>query len=252
MFYEVEVTLRTLRKEGIASFCNKLGIYFRHLCSAPVFLCRRPPTNDPVEKVIDFAYSAAGGLVQPGQVRSEILQLADLVKKHQPRIVVEIGTANGGTLFLWCQLAHPEAMVVSIDLPIGGLLGGGSPRWKTFLFRKFARKGQRVCLIRANSQSPATVQQLQSLLGGRKIDYLFIDGDHTYEGVKADFQIYRPLVAPNGIIAFHDICHHSSVVLNCKVDAFWQEIRNQHRHAEFIENPGQGWAGIGVLFLSEG
>jgi len=36
-------------------------------------------------------------------------------------------------------------------------------------------------------------------------DFLFIDGDHTYEGVEGDFEMYSPLVRRGGIIAFHDI-----------------------------------------------
>ncbi|MGD0743610.1 MAG: class I SAM-dependent methyltransferase, partial [Verrucomicrobiota bacterium] len=203
--------------------------------------------NDSIEKLVDFTYSAAFGLIQPGQVRSEILQLAGLVQKHQPRTVVEIGTARGGTLFIWSKLAHPEAVIASIDLP-GGIHGGGYPLWKTFLYRRFAGRNQRVCLIRANSQSPGTVQKLKSVIGSRKIDFLFIDGDHTYDGVRADFQNYSPLVSPNGMIAFHDVCFHS-LTSDCRVDVFWREIRNKYRHVEFIKDSNQGWAGIGVLLL---
>jgi len=37
-----------------------------------------------------------------------------------------------------------------------------------------------------------------------KIDFLFIDADHSYEGVKADFEAWSPKVKEDGIIAFHD------------------------------------------------
>ena len=161
--------------------------------------------------------------------------------------MVEIGTANGGTLFLWHQFAHSEAVIISIDLP-GGVHGGGCPFWKTLLFKKFVKKNQKLRLIRADSRSPQTLEKLSSLLAGRKIDFLFIDGDHTYEGVKADFQNYSAFMSSNGMIAFHDICGHQSLQ-NCQVDVFWSEIRNKYRNIEFIENPNQGWGGIGVLFL---
>ena len=36
------------------------------------------------------------------------------------------------------------------------------------------------------------------------IGFLFIDGDHRYEGVKKDFELYSPKVKVDGIIAFHD------------------------------------------------
>ena len=38
----------------------------------------------------------------------------------------------------------------------------------------------------------------------RKIDFLFIDGDHSYIGIKRDVQDWIPLVKKNGIICFHD------------------------------------------------
>ena len=37
-----------------------------------------------------------------------------------------------------------------------------------------------------------------------KIDYLHIDADHTYEGVKNDFELYSTLLSENGIISIHD------------------------------------------------
>jgi len=37
-----------------------------------------------------------------------------------------------------------------------------------------------------------------------KIDYLHIDGDHSYEGVKRDFELYSTIMNPNGIISIHD------------------------------------------------
>jgi len=48
---------------------------------------------------------------------------------------------------------------------------------------------------------------------------LFPDGDHSYEGVKRDFEMYSPLVRPGGIIAFHD------TVFMDGVRRFWAELK---------------------------
>jgi hypothetical protein len=37
-----------------------------------------------------------------------------------------------------------------------------------------------------------------------KIDFLFIDGDHSYEGVKTDFELYSKIISDNGVIVLHD------------------------------------------------
>ena len=62
--------------------------------------------------------------------------------------------------------------------------------------------------MRANSHNLDTLNKVKRILADRPIDLLFIDGDHTYVGVKMDFEMYRPLVRKGGIIAFHDIVPH--------------------------------------------
>jgi hypothetical protein len=84
-----------------------------------------------------------------------------------------------------------------------------------------------------------------------KIDFLFIDGDHRYSGVKKDWKLYSPLVKRNGLIVFHDILPHPKVPL-CKVDKLWNEIKNNYKHREFIDrhdDRGWGqWGGIGAIY----
>ena len=55
-----------------------------------------------------------------------------------------------------------------------------------------------------------------------KIDYLHIDGDHSYEGVKKDFELYSTIMSENGIITIHDVdqTYHDTFVVteNAKQD----------------------------------
>jgi hypothetical protein len=55
-----------------------------------------------------------------------------------------------------------------------------------------------------------------------KIDYLHIDGDHSYEGVKKDFELYSTIMSENGIITIHDIdqTYHDTFIVteNAKED----------------------------------
>ena len=246
MIYELKITWRTIRKEGWGSFFNKLATYFRQFSQGVFFMFRHLPRNVPPDQLVDFGLNASSGFLQMCQVRSEIVQAANLVAQRQPKTVVEIGTAHGGTLFLWCRLAHPEATVVSIDLP-GGIHGGGYPYWKSFIYRRFPVARQKLHLLRGDSHKPEMLASLKTLLpGDGKVDLLFIDGDHTYNGVKSDFEMYRSLVRPGGIILFHDICVMAPE-LNCQVDVLWNELKQKLRTSEFIENAGQGRFGIGVV-----
>ena len=93
---------------------------------------------------------------------------------------------------------------------------------------------------------------MKALLAGRQIDFLFIDGDHTYEGVKQDFQMYSPLVRKGGVVAFHDVVEHDLAhdpTGTCKVDVFWREIKQNYRNKEILVEENQKCAGIGVLYL---
>jgi len=85
------------------------------------------------------------------------------------------------------------------------------------------------------------------MLADRPLDVLFIDGDHSYGGVKADWEMYGPLVAPDGLIAFHDIVPHRPET-ECEVYTLWQELKTRFAHREIIANIGQSWGGIGIIW----
>jgi len=152
-----------------------------------------------------------------------------------------------GTLFLFSRITDPEATIISVDLP-GGAFGGGYPEWKMPLFEGFAKNGQRIKLLRADSHSTETIDLVKTALDGRLIDFLFIDGDHTYEGVKTDFEMYSPLVREGGIIAFHDIVPGSLENVG-GVSKYWSEIKLNFNYTEIVNDWNQGGYGIGVIYL---
>ncbi|MEM0233191.1 MAG: class I SAM-dependent methyltransferase [Candidatus Nezhaarchaeales archaeon] len=185
--------------------------------------------------------------IQPAQIKEEIVQLLNVLARVRPRVLLEIGTANGGSLFLFCQVAEPDATIISVDLP-GGPFGGGYPEWRIPLYKSFAKERQRIHLIRADPHDPKTLEIVKKILGNSKLDFLFIDGDHTYEGVKRDFEMYSLLVRKGGIIAFHDIVEHPPET-GCEVSRFWNEIKYSYSYIEIVKSWNQKWAGIGVIYV---
>jgi len=181
---------------------------------------------------------------------SELSPLIRLLKRRSLRIIVEIGTGKGGTLYAWCKIAEPNALIVSIDLP-GGPFGGGYSLKEMKRFRSYKRKSQKIFFFRKDSHRKGTKEELIRKLNGKEIDFLFIDGDHRYTMVKKDWKLYAPLVKKNGLIVLHDILFHPKVP-QCKVDILWNEIKKQYRHIEFIDkydDRGWGqWGGIGVIY----
>jgi Methyltransferase domain len=77
---------------------------------------------------------------------------------------------------------------------------------------------------------------------------LFIDGDHRYEGVKADFENYASLVRIGGLIGFHDIVDGPVDEVGGVPD-FWRELKATGvRFVELVDvYRAEGSCGIGVL-----
>ena len=201
--------------------------------------------NYTSESLIDYAFNKNEGLIKPFQIKSEILRLLKIIKKEKPKIVIEIGTAGGGTLFLISKSIPEDSLIISIDLP-GGSFGYGYPKIKMRLFKSFSRPKQKMYLIRADSHKTDTLRKVKKILNNKSVDFLFIDGDHSYEGVKKDFEMYSPLVKKAGIIGFHDIAV-SKKELNIGVKDFWDQIKNDYENEEIIEDWNQLKRGIGII-----
>jgi cephalosporin hydroxylase len=110
--------------------------------------------------------------------------------------------------------------------------------------------------IRADSRAPTTLRRVRSRLRHNQLDLLFIDGDHSYEGVKADFENYGPLVRAGGFVAFHDIVpdfrsRFGTPTVNDtgEVPRFWSEIKQDYRTSEIIEDVQQDGYGIGIVHM---
>ena len=185
--------------------------------------------------------------ISPTQVKEEITELLKILAKHKPQTILEIGTARGGTLFLFTRVASLDARIISIDLP-GGRFGGGYPEWRIPLYESFAIHNQCMYLIRGDSHANSTLKKVKEILDGQGLSFLFIDGDHTYEGVKKDFEMYSNLVGEGGVIAFHDIVpgSHESVG---GVPRFWNEIKHQFDYVELVKDWKQRGFGIGAIFI---
>lgn len=202
-----------------------------------------------IEGKVGFVMDRFDGAVRPIQNRHEITELIQQLSAQKPKTVLEIGTARGGTLFLLCQAAHDAATIVSLDLPYGRN-GGGFPRWKETTYRSFAKPGQTLVLQRGNSHDPACLVRVKETLAGRKFDFILIDGDHSYSGVRADFEMYSPLLAPGGMIALHDVLENRSDP-SIDVHRFWTELTGSFDCEEIVQDPNQGQLGIGVIRFAE-
>ena len=188
-------------------------------------------------KIVDGAF--AFGTIQNYK---EIYQAVDFIVNQNISSFLEIGTNQGGTFYAWTCASNP-GIRISVDLPHG-----------EFGTNNFDEKKRNSILsgypgecyfISGSSQDKSNLMKVEEYLAGKTLDFLFIDGDHTEEGVTKDFLMYKHLVKKDGWIGFHDIkdsqFHHSH---NCFVDKLWKKLSGDK--LEYIDN-SNGFGGIGFI-----
>jgi predicted O-methyltransferase YrrM len=77
-------------------------------------------------------------------------------------------------------------------------------------------------------------------------DYIYVDGDHSYEGVKLDYNLFWPNLIEGGLMVFHDVIVKGFFEQGkCKygVYKFWEELNNRHK----ITFPFPKNSGLGIL-----
>ena len=244
--------MRNLLKQILPeSLKNQIYIHLRkRKMKEAVKLSKTIRSEWTAEEAVDFLFSDEMGMFTPWQYKDELLSLAKRIEEKRPKTILEIGTASGGTLFLASLLATPDAKLISVDLP-DGLFGGGYPDWKVPIYESISRANQSLTLIRDDSHAESTINRVKELLAGDEIEYLFIDGDHSYEGVKADFDEYSQLVEEGGLIAFHDIVPDKNPEPDHFVSVFWKEIKVNYEHFEFVRSWDQSKLGLGLLIKSD-
>jgi predicted O-methyltransferase YrrM len=192
-----------------------------------------------------LAFNQREPSISANQKPEEIVWLLDVLRAERPKTVLEIGTYSGGTLFLFSRVAASDALLVSVDMQhMVGRAGRYSPY--ALVRHSFARERQRIELIdAANSHDPTTVDRARAVLRGREVDFLFIDGDHSYEGVRRDFELYAPLVRVGGLVGFHDVSPRSTPHTE-GVARLWSELEARHETQECVAPGGDDGYGIGV------
>ncbi len=193
------------------------------------------------------------------ELRAEALQhprelegTALLLSSVKPTLLVEIGTGFGGWLYLMRPFCAPRLEVITIDAETRGRRDVRSAVLE-------AMRGQydtTIHFLEGFSQSLEIIDACRGLLHGRKADVLMIDGDHTFEGVAADWENYRGFVRGGGIVLFHDINPLTGggegLVPVDGAPRFWrEEVVPHYRTKEIRGLHTGGGMGVGVVYVDE-
>lgn len=174
------------------------------------------------------------------QKPEEFFKLLKIVAEKKPKIILEIGIWDGGTLREWAEICD---LVIGIDTYRSNV-GNFFDSQREAIVSNIPN----LILIKGNSHDDRVSKQLENILDSKWLDCLFIDGDHSYEGVRSDYLLYSQFVKSGGFIAFHDIVesdYHKKK--NCFVYQLWNALKKFHSNTlEFVEEP-KNWGGIGVI-----
>lgn len=182
-----------------------------------------------------------------GQNKSELVECLKIITKKPLYNCLEIGTQYGGTFYLWQQIC--QGKIISIDLP-GGNFGGLSRDF--YLDRNTKLEKENSFFILGDSKDENTKQQFKEILKNDKLDILFIDGDHSYDGTKHDFEFYSQYVNKDGFIVFHDVGNNAiNTSTSCECKKFFDSIESK---TKIIIDHQTSWAlngeiigGIGII-----
>lgn len=128
----------------------------------------------------------------------------DLLTFRKPGLIVELGTHYGTSFFAMCQAAKDNGdqyQLVAIDTWKGDPHAGfyGDEVWEC------VQAVDESCYGQINRKYlKATFQDALSQFSDNSIDLLHIDGFHSYDAVKGDFERWLPKVAVNGVVILHD------------------------------------------------
>ena len=190
--------------------------------------------DDIIELGSDHLIRFGGKYVGGIRIQQDPVEFSELVMyminysefKHPLRKHLQIGAAAGGSVFVLNKYLKFDNIVVIDD--------GKHPVAK---LRPCILSGISYIDHIGDSQDTQTVEWLSSL--GFRFDSIFIDADHSYEGVKRDTELYIPYLKLGGMVIYHDINSPG-----CGIKKYTDELINDSKFlipwsADFV-NPEKG------------
>jgi predicted O-methyltransferase YrrM len=179
-----------------------------------------------------FGTNLKQGNLEIQQVPEEYIEYLWFLKNANIKKYLNIGVGKGGSFMLETYIQPNLELSVAVD---------NSSYWHTDQTLAILDK---ISWIQSNSNCVVEFYDSDSVKWLKsnwhlKFDAIFIDGDHSYDGLKNDYVNSLPLLNNNGYVIFHDINSHA-----CPgVVQIWNELKN-NSSIEFIKSET---CGIGII-----
>lgn len=177
------------------------------------------------------------------QEQGEFENFLNFIREKQIESYLEVGVGRGDSFHEIVSQMPLGSRALAIDLPEQAWGLNDSQIMLQHAVIDLNREGYRTEFIFADSKWPEVIRDVEA---AAPFDLVFIDGDHTYDGVKSDFENYGKL---GKYVAFHDIVDSMEPNLVnevIEVPLFWQELKQKYRYEEFIVEGSN--MGIGLIY----
>ncbi|HEV8284097.1 MAG TPA: class I SAM-dependent methyltransferase [Chitinophagaceae bacterium] len=164
-----------------------------------------------------------------------------IVEVIKPKVVVELGVHNGASYFSFCQaikILDIDSTCYGVDNWQGDEHAGfyGPEVYENVINHNSSHFSRLSTLIRSSFD-----EAVNYFIDGT-IELLHIDGLHTYDAVKHDFETWLPKLSSNAVVLFHDINVRER---NFGVFKFWEELKTRYNNFQFDFGHGLGVITLG-------
>lgn len=170
-----------------------------------------------------------------------------IIEVLKPKIIVELGVHNGVSYFSFCQAVkrlNLNTACYGIDTWKGDEHSGF---YDEEVFRNCSEYNNQEYFRFSNLIRSTFIEAKDYFIDGT-IELLHVDGLHSYEAVKQDFETWLPKLSPNCIVIFHDINVRQN---NFGVFKYWEELKQKYTHLHFDFGNGLGIISIGKVTNQE-
>ena len=167
----------------------------------------------------------------------------DLVYNQKPKLIVELGTHYGTSFFSFCQSVKDQNLKCSLYAVDTWTGDPHASYYGPEVIESVRRNVKKYYPNLDINLLQMYFDEAVDRFSDNSIEILHIDGFHTYESVKHDFDNWLKKVTDEGIILLHDICVTKE---DFGVFKLWEELKNEYSYLEFFHSNG-----LGVIFKKE-